>query len=197
MPGRPSPVPGRSGRVGHVQWGEGGLAQVGGGVLGAAAGWGQACRACGGTVGGRPPSPNNRLHLTPGSGVRWLRTTSVAPAQVKRSVGLLLRSLVASRGAEKKDQTGPLSAPRPVSPWSAPPHQPVPRPTAGEVEAPGGGEPSPAAGAGVAAAGPGSGVVGVRHSPVLAPTHLPGAGGVSPSPGARVRCGRKVRHPVP
>jgi hypothetical protein len=33
------------------------------------------------------PRPNKRLHLTPGSGVPWLGTTSVAPAQVKRSVG--------------------------------------------------------------------------------------------------------------
>ncbi len=30
--------------------------------------------------------PNTRLHLTPGSGVRWLGTMSVAPAQVKRGV---------------------------------------------------------------------------------------------------------------
>jgi len=28
--------------------------------------------------------PNKGLHLTPGSGVPWLETTSVAPAQVKR-----------------------------------------------------------------------------------------------------------------
>ena len=28
-----------------------------------------------------------RVHLTPGSGVLWLGTTSVAPAQVKRGVG--------------------------------------------------------------------------------------------------------------
>ena len=32
------------------------------------------------------PVPNKRLHLTPGSGVRWLGTTSVAPAQVKAGV---------------------------------------------------------------------------------------------------------------
>ena len=34
-------------------------------------------------------APNNRLHLTPGSGVWWLGTASVAPAQVKRSVRCL------------------------------------------------------------------------------------------------------------
>jgi hypothetical protein len=32
------------------------------------------------------PAPNKRLHLTPGSGARWLGTVSVAPAQVKRGV---------------------------------------------------------------------------------------------------------------
>ena len=53
----------------HGQRDKEGLAQAGSGVLGAAAGWGQAGRACGGTVGGRPPSPNKRLHLTPGSPV--------------------------------------------------------------------------------------------------------------------------------
>ena len=37
------------------------------------------------------PAPNQRLHLTPGSGVRWLGTTSVAPAQVKRSVRRMKR----------------------------------------------------------------------------------------------------------
>ena len=51
------------------QEGARGLAQAGGDALGAAAGWGQAGRACGGPVGGRPPSPNKRLHLTPGSPV--------------------------------------------------------------------------------------------------------------------------------
>ena len=55
----------------------------------------------------------------------------------------------------------------------------------------------PADGAGVVAAGPGSGVVGVRHAPVLAPTHPPGAGRVSPSPRARVRGARVARRPVP
>ena len=95
-----------------------------------------------------------------------------------------------------------------MSPWSVPPHQPSPRPTAGEAEAPGGGwaarahrrgggEPPPADGAGVAPSGPDSGVMGVRPSPMLAPTHLPGAGGVSPSPGVRVRCGRGALRPVP
>src|SRR5712691_6116570 len=45
-----------------------------------------------------------RLHLTPGSGVRWLGTTSVAPAQVKRGVrcswsASLIAKLVSSRKA--------------------------------------------------------------------------------------------------
>ena len=34
----------------------------------------------------RSASFNQRLHLTPGSGGRWLGTVSVAPAQVKRGV---------------------------------------------------------------------------------------------------------------
>ena len=34
------------------------------------------------------PAPNQRLHRTPGSGVWWLGTVSVAPAPVKRSVRL-------------------------------------------------------------------------------------------------------------
>ena len=91
-----------------------------------------------------------------------MRESCVA-RRLTASVGLLLRSLVALRGAEKKrpDMTALC---------------PTPNHRRGQ--------------------GPGSGVVGVRHSPVLAPTHLPGAGGVSPSPGARVRCGREVLHPV-
>ena len=52
-------------------------------------GQGEATRAA---VPGR--APNQRLHLTPGSGVPWLGTVSVAPAQVKRGV----RQLKQDRG---------------------------------------------------------------------------------------------------
>jgi len=38
------------------------------------------------------PAPNKRLHLTPGSGVRWLGAVSVAPAQVKCGVRWLRHS---------------------------------------------------------------------------------------------------------
>src|SRR5205807_2134261 len=41
----------------------------------------------GGWLAARGGGPNNRLHRTPGSGVRWLGTVSVAPAPVKPSVG--------------------------------------------------------------------------------------------------------------
>src|SRR5438309_7638573 len=40
----------------------------------------------GGWLAARGGGPNNRLHRTPGSGVRWLGTVSVAPAPVKPSV---------------------------------------------------------------------------------------------------------------
>ena len=43
-------------------------------------------------------APNHRLHLTPGSGVRWPGTVSVAPAQVKRGVRRQGRAGTPSQG---------------------------------------------------------------------------------------------------
>ena len=50
-------------------------------------------------------APNQRLHLTPGSGVPWRGTVSVAPAQVKRGVGRLGRGKKNRRGNSHGQET--------------------------------------------------------------------------------------------